>query len=1116
MLSADLSARLDLGSALGGLLGGLAGPTSVLQGAQAPAGAGDAQASAQLEVRVEVSGVDAAVGRVSASVPALLATLPGPGEAVASLTRAVEAVARVTAGDVPGQVRALLEALRAALEEDTDGDFLAVMQRMRDLLAGRPEARALWELLAGAAGAGGVERGPAVGAVAGIGPAAVGTLRAIAALMSLESTLAEGERLTGIMAAQLDATDVARELGALRGAFELALGRVRALADAGAEAPEGMAAQAVAEVTAAAARLALTEELLARAMGFGEATLVHFDVARIEADVRAGADLLRGVDTDAVGRAVRALVDQLAPALRLELDVGALPAQGLDALLALLEDRAEEIAAAISGLDLAPVAQPVARGIEAVTAPLAAVSDVVERVSMAVRGALETVRQGVAAIPVEEIASAIRTVLGPVVKALDFARELVARIEEALRAVAEAVTGALEDAEAAIDTFLAETDRLLGAAADFVESLNLDQVAGEVAERVRAFAGALAAAEMRPYFDTTVDLVDTATDVIEALPLGLLPDDMKAELDAAVAPVRAIDVAGVEETVEGWLQIDAEGRFAARGVLEESIAEVQAGYDALVEAVKQGDPRQLVAPIEAEFAKLRERVAALSPELGLQPVQDAIDRVKGALAGVDPGALLRPVDDAFARILEVVDEYAPERLLGDVVARVDAARAKIVGEIRLDEWSPSLDWAADQARSLAGRLDPSGLEDALRVALADADAFLVQAGGGVLALPFGDMVAAMAGGAGVRTDPRSFATVWGWLRGADGGGGALSARGTRIEANVTATRAAVAGVDLPGLAVELGGRADALRAAVAALPADSPTRAALEPMLARLRPGVSLAFLDANRGRYLASLETAATRSASLRRVGLAQVDDTVDGLRAAFSPGALLGEFLRAVLGRMGITGLEEGIQGVVRRVLAVASPERLAAIVRPISAALQGKVGELVDALLAPLQAGIERLRTRIAAVDLRPFVDSLTAVHAEARGRIEALSPRVLLAPELGAFAALQAELAGFDPLAPVRAVLDALRETALRVLAKLDAEALLEHPIRIYDEIVAALSALDLGALLAPVLDTLDSLAAQVDEGLDRTTGALERLQAALPAPGSGGGSASVSVSASLTV
>jgi hypothetical protein len=92
-----------------------------------------------------------------------------------------------------------------------------------------------------------------------------------------------------------------------------------------------------------------------------------------------------------------------------------------------------------------------------------------------------------------------------------------------------------------------------------------------------------------------------------------------------------------------------------------------------------------------------------------------------------------------------------------------------------------------------------------------------------------------------------------------------------------------------------------------------------------------------------------------------------------------------------------------------------------------------------------------------------------------------------------------------------VIDALRSVADRVLGLLDARSLLLQPIRIYDEVAAAVAALDVEALLAPILDRLDALAAQVGEGLDETGDALEALQDALPAPG-GGSSVSVSVSA----
>jgi hypothetical protein len=54
----------------------------------------------------------------------------------------------------------------------------------------------------------------------------------------------------------------------------------------------------------------------------------------------------------------------------------------------------------------------------------------------------------------------------------------------------------------------------------------------------------------------------------------------------------------------------------------------------------------------------------------------------------------------------------------------------------------------------------------------------------------------------------------------------------------------------------------------------------------------------------------------------------------------------------------------------------------------------------------------------------------------------------------------------------------------------------------------LSALDIQSLLAPVLDLVDSIGQQVDQGLDETVTAFQGLQAALPG---GGGGSSVAVS-----
>ncbi|SEA37147.1 hypothetical protein SAMN05660964_01428 [Thiothrix caldifontis] len=75
-----------------------------------------------------------------------------------------------------------------------------------------------------------------------------------------------------------------------------------------------------------------------------------------------------------------------------------------------------------------------------------------------------------------------------------------------------------------------------------------------------------------------------------------------------------------------------------------------------------------------------------------------------------------------------------------------------------------------------------------------------------------------------------------------------------------------------------------------------------------------------------------------------------------------------------------------------------------------------------------------------------------------------------------------------------------------------EAILATPLEIYDGIIGALEQLNLQRLLAPLLDTLDALAAGVNQGLEDTTGAFQRLQDALP---DRVGSTTISVSVSVS-
>jgi DNA repair ATPase RecN len=201
---------------------------------------------------------------------------------------------------------------------------------------------------------------------------------------------------------------------------------------------------------------------------------------------------------------------------------------------------------------------------------------------------------------------------------------------------------------------------------------------------------------------------------------------------------------------------------------------------------------------------------------------------------------------------------------------------------------------------------------------------------------------------------------------------------------------------------------------------------------------------------------------------------------------------------------------------VLGAITPARLAGILNPIIDAVHGRIANLLDAVVTPIKTAIAHLDAAIDAIDLAPLRKAVDSVFQQVRAQIEALDPMKILAPVLNSFDALKGELMAFDPMKNLRDIINALTATADRVLDKLKGEALLADPIAIFDQIYKALSAIDPKALLQPVLDTLDNMAAQVSDGMDEVAQAIERLQAALPAPGSSGAGAVLSAAVSVSV
>ena len=1103
-LSENIALHIDAGTLVSTVVGALQAHAGDLHAIAVPndgGRVGDIASSSQIDPSAIGSAVQTLAAQIAAQLQALPVQLPGLQPIIAL----IDLVEQISQGDLAGDLVNLATRLGEELEGSREGGLVGVLMRLSQALTAAPQASSLGALLQSLLGLAHVQVPPAVSRLGEVLPAADAALRAVGGLMVLESVLSESQRLTTLMAAQIDAPTVRRDLESLATVMDAAIvARINSV-----DITDDLALQALAELLAAAAQQFETvREEVAAGIGLGEATLAYLDVGQVQREMDVAAAMLRGIDLAPLGRLLADALAGLTPLTQLDLEHA--PAQSLDALLTRVEGEIATHAARIEAWDAAALAQPVQDGIGRLTAPLEQLGTLLAQVQIAVRGAMEAVRDVVAAAPVRSISDAIHTVLEPVTGALQLITDLVGEISAALTAAAQTALTALSAVEGTVDGFKVEVEALFAEAEQFVADLHLDQVLGQIGEKVAAFTAALERAQMKPYFDTATSAIGAATDVVSAVPFALLPDSMKADVDAAVKPIKDTDVQAVETEIEATLGIGSDGSFALRGELEDAIAEAQEKYDELIEVVRSHDPAQYLAQLDAKLGELAAMIRDIAPALSLQPVQDAIGSVKSAIAGFDLNAAIAPLQRVFDNALATLEQYSPAQLIDPLESRVTAARTSVKNALRLDQWAPALDDLSGRATTLLNGLDPARMQPQI-------SALLTEARGLVDGLPPtrtawpGAIIAALLAGIQARINPNTFAPVQEWI---DHGGGpaALTARTDAIAEAVGRTRDAVLMLDVAAISAPAVVASETLRASLtsltARLAAGSAGRIRFQALVERFDLAPVISALAANRDRFLARLQQAVTLAETLRRTGLSEVDVVIAQLRSAFAPVLRLFDLARTLVRKIGVSDVDHGLVAMVRSVFDVLPPERLANLVTPLFVALRGRVLALIDAVIAPLKTAIARLTALIDAIDLAPLKQALQAVYDEVLADLTALSPAALLAAPLAAFAALKAQVAAFDPLALLLSVLDGLKATADRVLAKLSAEQLLHSPLAIYRALVDALSQLDIGRLFAPVFELIDTIAAQVDEGLDETVQAFQGLQAALP--GGGGSSLSVSV------
>jgi len=1109
-LDVRLGTALDT-SALGTrLLQDIGGPATALAGVSFTA---DTSALGGAAVGAEADGspLAGAVDRLRTALGPALASLPIAGDIVRPLESSVALIEQLTHDDLVGKIQSLGARLGAEFDGSREGGLLGVLLRIANELGGAPEGKSVVDLLFSVLAVAGVDR-PGRLPFGDELAAADGGVRTLGGLMALESVLSESERLTGLLSRQLDVDALDRHIAlaeqALGGGGVALASFVAGLAPD--DAP-GVTA-AIAATTAFVERIETLRRDLTTGLAFGDATLAYLDVDKVQAEIELALDVVRGVDLAPLGRLAARGAGAVAPFVAF--DLGNAAARGLEGLLAEAEGKVAELVTAVGALDVVGLVGPIRDGIGKVTGVLRQVSDVIHQITVAFQGAVGAIRDVVTALPFGDIANAIRAVLAPLAQVIDVVRTVIASVKTALKEAADAVNGALGQIDGVLESFKTDIDALFADAKTLIDQLDIGAVLGEISEGIGKFADLLAQAQMKPAFDAVTGVIGSTADVIGALPFDLLPESMKADVDAAVKPIKDVDAAAVESEIESLLQITDDGRFALDEVLRAAIADLQKEYERILDVIKGYDPRQVLADVDTKLKEISTKVQDLVPALTLEEVHQAVNRVRDAIVGFDIDGKLAPVREVFSTIETKLDEYKPGNLLAPVEQRLTEARASLLDAIRLPQWKPAIAGLSAQGLGLLDRFDPQRLGALLEGAFGQVGDLLARfpdagASGGA-----GTLLTTLLAGTGLRVSPTSFPIVLTWI-GGPSGRAALDEHAQRIAANVRRARDAVVALDLTARAPTLVAGAAALGPALAtlrtALAESDPARAHLDLLVGRLDVAVTLGDLQANRSRLLAALEHSVILAETLQRSGFAEADTALVALRGALSPLSPALAKVRQLLSLLGLSGFEAGIAGVLRSLLAVVTPARLVGVVMPVFTAIRERVRTLLDAVLTPITDGITELETLIAAIDLQPLTDALDGIFDDVKAQIDLLHPDQVLKEPLDAWRALTTELVTADPVQEVIDILDGVRDVVAAVLDKLSLEHLLETPLAIYDELMAELGKLNIEGLLDPVFVELDDIAKQVDDGLDQTVSAFQRLQEALP--GGGGGS---SVSASVSV
>jgi HAMP domain-containing protein len=710
------------------------------------------------------------------------------------------------------------------------------------------------------------------------------------------------------------------------------------------------------------------------------------------------------------------------------------------------------------------------------------------------RAALTRARAVVAGDPVDPDAFSLAGALQEVQDTVD---GLTGRLQELLEPVEEAIEGAVDEAVQGVEAFSAALD-----------DLDVPGTIGEVEAELQGVMDSMGDLEFGTVVDAVVGALDDVTVKVRGIDPESINPTIRAALGAALGLVIDFDFTGL---------VRAPLRDAVSSVSRQAVEALQARVDDLLAAIDQLAPRQLLAELFDAADVVSGAVGSLDVGDLIAPLDELHDRyLQQPLQQLRPSELLEPVTDAFSAAQGAFAAVGGATILASLTTRLDELKALAHGVDvggRIDEIAAAVDTVLDDLASVR----PSALLAPLLTELGRLDAELDRLKPSVVFAPVAALTTPLLSLL-ENVQQAVVQALFDLFK-------APLALLDRLEPEVLATQVrqrtqvlidAVAAVDLQGRIGQLGERHLAITAAVGA----GGVKAKVDLAVA-LDPRRQLGELLEAHNDLVAALVTVRDGTTLPDLAGLySELRDHLIGMLPPYARELLDVDTFKRVM-RLAdptrfLTELDQRFDTIKQKLLPI-SPDELAA---ELDADWQALVDQLdgldVRALLAQVKTVFTRIEGILDDISLDQVADGIDEAVAPVRAVVGALDPSRFLVDLDALHADVAAVVAATKPsevLAGLQAVLDRLTG----IVAKVNMRTTLGPPLdQAWAAVTAQLAVLDVGVLLAPLVDKLAELELGLEAGLDRIEGAFDDLLRAVQQVMGGGGSAEVGASASVGV